>query len=106
MSGIKHECKRAIGLINELIKLYKPIDGDSLVYIQYRELMQDKINEIKDILDLIKTLNGNAICDDDYIVCGINFVDFNGDDEFLYHHCFKDQLDELKTKIKLLVNAI
>lgn len=106
MSGIKHECKRAIGLINKLIKLYKPIDGDSLVYIQYRELMQDKINEIRDVLDFIKTLSSNAICDDDYVVCGINFVDFDGFDEYLYRHCFKTQLVELKEKIKLLVKAI
>lgn len=99
--GIKYECKKAIGLINKLIKAYKPIDGSSLLFTQYREMLQNKVDEIENSLNRIRSLNKNAICADDYTACYcVDFENFNHIDEMAYNRVFLKLFGDLKNKLK------
>lgn len=106
MSGIKFECKKAIGKINKLIKFYKPIDGDSVLDFEYREEMKSKVNEAKTCLYGIVQLNDTIITADDVDSCFcIDFDIFCGLDE-LYNITFLTEVKALKEKIKNGLKAL
>lgn len=106
MSGIKYECKRAIGLINKLVCFYKPIsrEGVRVSYDldDYLQQMQDKVREIKQCTDIIVSLNKQIVTQDDcdYCFLMVDFVNFDAEDEMLYNRLFKIEFIHLKDKIK------
>lgn len=107
MSGIKYECKRAIGLIKSLIKNYKPIIGDGILHLEYRQQMIAKIDEIKDCLKIIISLNSIIITEKDIDSCFyIDFEVFDTYDEILYNKTFLSELVLLKEKIKKELNSL
>lgn len=112
MSGIKHECKRAIGLINKLVGFYKPINREGVCVPydlgDYLQQMQDRVSEIKQCTDIIITLNKQIVTPDDCDYCFllVDFVNFDAEAEILYNRLFKDEFIKLKNKIKVRLNLL
>ena len=108
MSGIIFECKKAIGKINKLIKFYKPIDGDSVLDLEYRQQMKIKVNDIKECLHKIMQLDSTIISNSDYEDnLLVDFDNFGRVDEFYYNNeMFLNELFDLKEKLKKGVVAM
>ena len=108
MSGIKFECKKAIGKINKLIKFYKPIDADSVLDFEYRQQMKIKVDDFKECLHMIMQLDNTIISNSDYEDnLLVDFDIFGHVDEFYYNNgMFLNELFDLKEKIKKGVDAM
>lgn len=111
MSGIKYECKRAIGLINKLIDFYKPINREGVCVPygldDYLQQMQSKVSEIIQCTDIIISLNKQIVTPDDYGCCYmVDFVNFDELDELLYNCLFKIEFIKLKDKIKVGLKSL
>lgn len=103
---IKYECKRAIRMIDEIIEFYKPIDGDSILDLEYREEMKSKVKKAKTCLHGIVQLNNTIITADDVDSCFcIDFDNFSGLDD-LYNITFLSEVKSLKEKIKNGLKAL